>query len=637
MKIRTTYWISLILLSIIQLVSCEQKKVNPPTLGIDGEPQQLTFASSVTDQSFSIKNTGGGDLTWTASADKSWIQVSPSQGTNTGTVYVTVDKQGLQSGNQSGIVQVKSNGGDRTIRVSMTVGSPILSVSPASLNFGTSTSQMQVNVANTGEGKLTWSATSNRNWLTITYPSDPNASNFTVNVNRNGLSAGTQTGSIAVTSNGGSVEVPVTVTVDQPAATLAVSPANLSFGTTSTEQTLSLSNSGGGTLTWSVSSNPNWLSASPTSGSNNGTVTVRVNRSGLASGSYTGSIQVTSNGGTSTIPVTMSIPTVQSQPILSISPSSLNFGGTTTQLTLSVANTGTGTLNWTATDDRSWLTVSPASGSTGTMTVNVSRSGLAEGSYSGTISVASNGGSATIPVTMVVNPTTGSATLIFENTLIEDINVSVNGTVVGSVPAGETRNHTVSGLTNMTVGFAVLSEQNGGEPMAGVFSAVSNPSGSYRFTIDNVIGSQYYFAPLITNNGGSRLLVGVNMGLQSEKRTNRVAPATTKNVYFGYFRGYSNSNVRAFKEGSNYSGTYLYWNAGSQFNVTKGSGAVNLTATSSLREGVSEATTGTESGTTYRLGGSTNSIKSSEHLMQEDREWNAPATLFRRAKLLGEK
>lgn len=299
----------------------------------------------------------------------------------------------------------------------------------------------------------------------------------------------------------------------------------------------------------------------------------------------------------------MSVQAVQTQPILSISPASLNFGTSTTQLSVSVSNTGSGTLNWSATDDRSWLTVSPASGGIGTMTVSISRSGLAVGNYSGTISVSSNGGSASIPVSMVVGATTGSATITVENTLIEDINISVNGTVVGSVPAGETRSHPVSGLTTMTVGFAVLSEKNGGEPMAGVFSAVSNPSGTYRYTVDNVIGSQYYFAPLLTNKGGSRLLVGVNMGLQSEKRTNRVAVPNTQNVYFGYFRGYSNSNVRAYKDGSNYSGTYLFWTAGSQFTVTKGSGAVNLAANSSLRVGATDAISADKSGTTQRLGG----------------------------------
>jgi len=73
-------------------------------------------------------------------------------------------------------------------------------------------------------------------------------------------------------------------------------------------------------------------------------------------------------------------------------------------------------LTWTAGDSASWLTLSPATGTnTGTVTASVNLTGLAAGTYSGTITVAATGAtSRTLPVSLTVNPgttTANSATL----------------------------------------------------------------------------------------------------------------------------------------------------------------------------------------------------------------------------------
>ena len=92
--------------------------------------------------------------------------------------------------------------------------------------------------------------------------------------------------------------------------------------------------------------------------------------------------------------------------IINVSPTSLDFGSSGTTDTLAIKNTRGGTLSWSVSDDQTWLTVSASSGTTttetDTLTVTVNRSELARGSYSGTISVASNGGNQSIPVTMSV-------------------------------------------------------------------------------------------------------------------------------------------------------------------------------------------------------------------------------------------
>lgn len=101
-------------------------------------------------------------------------------------------------------------------------------------------------------------------------------------------------------------------------------------------------------------------------------------------------------------------------PTIGVSPTSLSFSATAggsnpANQTISITNAGGGTLNWSQTDDASWLTVTPASGTApSTLTASASISGLTAGTYNGTITVTATGATNTplsIPVTLTVtNP-----------------------------------------------------------------------------------------------------------------------------------------------------------------------------------------------------------------------------------------
>jgi hypothetical protein len=76
-----------------------------------------------------------------------------------------------------------------------------------------------------------------------------------------------------------------------------LNPTELNFGTDTSgtanvPQSFLISNNGAGTLNWTVSPDQGWMSCSPLSGSGTGTVTVSVDPSGLAVGTYTGTITV---------------------------------------------------------------------------------------------------------------------------------------------------------------------------------------------------------------------------------------------------------------------------------------------------------------------------------------------------------
>src|SRR5262249_1524221 len=123
-------------------------------------------------------------------------------------------------------------------------------------------------------------------------------------------------------------------------------------------------------------------------------------------------------GNMATVVFKTGTPAPPTPPALSVTPTSLSFSGTAggsspAAKTLAVSNTGGGSMNWTAADNASWLSVSPASGTnSGTITVTPSISGLAAGTYTTDVTVTAagaNGSPKTIPVTLTLDAPTPPA------------------------------------------------------------------------------------------------------------------------------------------------------------------------------------------------------------------------------------
>ncbi len=99
---------------------------------------------------------------------------------------------------------------------------------------------------------------------------------------------------------------------------------------------------------------------------------------------------------------------VTGSPKLSVDQSSIDFGtnGISAPVNITNIESNCGTLNWNISDNRAWISVSPINGSTTTetdqVTISVSRHGLSEGTYSGTVTISSNGGTEYIQIEMIV-------------------------------------------------------------------------------------------------------------------------------------------------------------------------------------------------------------------------------------------
>ncbi|MCP9439431.1 MAG: hypothetical protein NHB36_06045 [Nitrospira sp.] len=103
---------------------------------------------------------------------------------------------------------------------------------------------------------------------------------------------------------------------------ISVNPTSLSFTAVQgsgnpSPQTLTISNAGGGTLTWSSSDNAAWLTHTPQSGTGGGSITVSVATDSLEAGTYAATLTLSATGASSvTVPVTVTVtaPTVARPP-----------------------------------------------------------------------------------------------------------------------------------------------------------------------------------------------------------------------------------------------------------------------------------------------------------------------------------
>ena len=122
-------------------------------------------------------------------------------------------------------------------------------------------------------------------------------------VKRSGLKTGKYKAEIIVNSNVGTKKIPVELIVAKPS--LYLDTKYVSFDSTKTAQVFNIKNYGGGTLTWAVEPNVNWLKAIPSEGIVQSATTVKIliDRSRLKIGDNETVLTLTTNVGEKQIDV----------------------------------------------------------------------------------------------------------------------------------------------------------------------------------------------------------------------------------------------------------------------------------------------------------------------------------------------
>ncbi len=188
---------------------------------------------------------------------------------------------------------------------------------------------------------------------------------------------------------------------------LSLSTQSLSFsgiqgGANPSAQSVSVTNTGGGTLSLTAASDSGWLSVSPASGTAPQTLQVSASIGSLVAGTYTGHVTVTAagaQGSPSVVTVTLTVAPAVPPAVLSLSTQSLSFSGTQggtspSPQSVSVTNTGGGTLSFTAASDSTagLMTFAGANGTAPqTSQVSVSIGSLVAGTYTGHVTVTAAG------------------------------------------------------------------------------------------------------------------------------------------------------------------------------------------------------------------------------------------------------
>jgi uncharacterized protein (TIGR03437 family) len=406
--------------SVVSLTATSTGAVNPQnvTVSFNGNPVTITSVTSTT-------TTG-----------QNWLTTSFTPGIP-GTVTVNASTTGLATGSYTGTVTVLTLQGTVSFQVNLSVGGGVsgngLVATPNPIVFsesapGTASPQI-VSVSFNGAPQPIQTFTFAPSLPGLTFINGVLNTDGTVTLTVNSVvsTQGTYTGSLTLyLTNGGSITVPVTLTFGTGTGTggLVATPNPITFnisslGAPSTQNVGITFNGAAATITnvvTNTSTGQNWLQAAALSQST-GTVTVTANPFGLTAGTYTGTVAVTTNFGSLSIPVNMTV-SASAPSTITLSTTSLSFAYQTGQAqppsqSVTLTTTGGAQVPFTAAASTnttpSWLSIIPTSGTAGasvapsSITANVNAAGLAAGTYSGTITITPTGSSPlTVTVTLTV-------------------------------------------------------------------------------------------------------------------------------------------------------------------------------------------------------------------------------------------
>jgi len=404
-------------------------KPEHPVLGV--APTAITDSAragsdDVREQTIDITNHGDGNLTWSATKDKGWISLEPTEGAAPGSVTASLDAHGMAPGTYTGTITIHAKGTEdsvATVPVKFVVQRAGLVVSPGSLQHSTNYRSNeefhdQLSISNTGNGVLVWTASKSKSWITLGAVAGVGSGSVPVTISSKGLEPGTYTDQIVINapgSEGSPARIDVTLNVFTPG--LAVSPSfihdSASFGDTAPiTDTLTVGISGGGALTWTASESKPWIGISTGAGSAppNSKVIVTLRPAGLPAGTYKDTVVFRSPEATNDpikIPVQFNIV----RAVLTVTPPAINDAvppgdNQPRMYQLAITNGAGGAFTWTAGNDAPWITLSAFAGiGDDTIIVTVDPSGLAPGSHKGNVIVSSPGAAGSpviVPVTLTV-------------------------------------------------------------------------------------------------------------------------------------------------------------------------------------------------------------------------------------------
>lgn len=388
-------------LSVTTVITIQQAPSTPPLLQLSDKQLDLGADAPgvVSNKNITLINAGGGQLTWQASSDQSWLTVVPNSGTFSGKAVaaITANRGTLTPQIYTGTIKFTQQASSQpalSITVTMEVKGAAASfaISTVALTYSASTGQnppdQTVIVQNSGGSPLYWTSQVTTGdgapWLSVNpdngYLKGNTSAILAVSVHSQNLAVGSYQGTIKF-DGGVRFQVTVSLNVVVP-DNLVASPPSLSPSTTAgqnpTGQIITLQNSGGQPVDWTASAattdGASWLSTTPTSGhlvlNAKNTVTVNIGATKLKAGSYQGTLIFTYGASATKVPVSL---TVSPPPVaaINLNVSILNFtaikGTNPTPQAFTITDSGNAALNWAITEDTNGATYVPVSQTSGSL------------------------------------------------------------------------------------------------------------------------------------------------------------------------------------------------------------------------------------------------------------------------------
>ena len=476
--------------------------LNPPSLTFSGQTENTTSSA----QTVTLKNTGGATLSsLTIATSGDFAQSNTCNATVDAGAQCTISVTftPTATGTRTGDLTLNDSAGNSPQQVSLTgqglaATAPAVTFTPPSLTFssqavGTTSSAQSVTLTNTGpSGTLTVTAvgaTGDFHETDNCAAASPIAVNSTctISVTFAPTASGTRTGTLNVTDNGSGSPQSISLTGTAPTApAVSLTPTSLTFssqavGTTSSAQSVTLTNAGpSGTLTVTTVSatgdfheTDNCAAASPIAV--NSTCTISVTFAPTATGTRTGTLNVTDNGNGSLQSINLT--GTATAPAVTLSSTSVNMGSAlvgnaATGQSVTVTNSGTASLTVSsvqiagtnASDFGETNTCNNPVAASGTCQINITFTPSSSGSRSATIGITDNASGS--PHTITVSGTG------------EDYSFSLpsGSSATSTVAPGGTASYTLSvtaggGLTG-SVSFAAIT----GAPSETTCTASPNPA-----------------------------------------------------------------------------------------------------------------------------------------------------------------
>lgn len=332
------------------------QSAHPPVLNVSSSQFETEYISGSV--SFVVLNNGGADMEWSIVESIDWLSVYPESGVNNAEVIINYVANTGEARVGEITIQAPDATPDEVVVVLSQGAQPILTTTPDSVSVGCFEGTAVFLILNDGGGKLSWTAATDDDWLSVDPDSGEDIGAITVSFTANTGEA--RQGNVTITAPGAAPESLILKVLQSAPSILEVSETSFNVNYSEGSEEFTISNTGSGIMYWEVTSVEDWLSFTPSIGYDDKTVTINYEEN-------TGEIRVceilisTANA----IPRSATINFTQingQSSIPEVEPDSISLYNSSGSTSFFIRNAGGRNLNWQITEYAAWFDVSPTSG-----------------------------------------------------------------------------------------------------------------------------------------------------------------------------------------------------------------------------------------------------------------------------------